>query len=126
VKALKKWDIPIIYFGTDTATLLESMQEAGADVIGLDWRVDLDDAWRRLQFRGAVQGNLDPAALFADWPAVRERAEQILRRAGGRAGHIFNLGHGILPETPVENVRALAEFVHEYSSHAVAAARGRS
>jgi uroporphyrinogen decarboxylase len=126
VKALKKWDVPIIYFGTDTATLLESMQEAGADVIGLDWRVDLDDAWRRLQFRGAVQGNLDPAALFAGWPAVRERAEQILRRAGGRPGHIFNLGHGILPETPVENVRALAEFVHEYSSHAVAAARGRS
>ena len=126
VKALKKWNLPIIYFGTDTATLLESMQEAGADVMGLDWRIDLDDAWRRLRFRGAVQGNLDPAALFAAWPAVRERAELVLQRAGGRAGHIFNLGHGILPETPVENVRALAEFVHEYSSQAVAAAsRGR-
>src|SRR5438105_940638 len=121
VQALKKWGLPIIYFGADTAALLESIQETGADVIGLDWRIDLDEAWRRLGFRGAVQGNLDPAALFAAWPAVRERAEQVLERSGGRPGHIFNLGHGILPETPVENVRALAEFVHEYSSRAVAA-----
>lgn len=115
VRQLQKTGVPVIYFGTDTATLLSSMQEAGAEVIGLDWRIPLDDGWRTLGFRGAVQGNLDPVLLFADWKQLKSGAEDILRRAGGRPGHIFNLGHGILPETPVKNVKNLAKFVREYS-----------
>jgi len=113
VAQAKAVGVPVIYFGTDTATLLPAMKETGADVIGVDWRIPLDDAWRNLGFHGAVQGNLDPTALFADWPEVRTRTVDVLNRAGGRAGHIFNLGHGILPGTPVENVRALVDFVHE-------------
>jgi uroporphyrinogen decarboxylase len=115
VKKLQASGAPVIYFGTDTATLLPSMQETGADVIGLDWRIPLDEGWGRLGDRKAVQGNLDPVLLFAGWTELKSRAEDILRRAGGRPGHIFNLGHGILPETPVENVKALAKFVQEYS-----------
>ncbi|HWY56516.1 MAG TPA: uroporphyrinogen decarboxylase [Terriglobales bacterium] len=121
VKALQKTGVPIIYFGTDSATLLPSMRETGAEVIGLDWRIPLDEGWRSLGFQGAVQGNLDPVLLFADWKELRSRAEDILRRADGRPGHIFNLGHGILPETPVENVKALAEFVQEHSMKVVPA-----
>ena len=115
VRQLKKTGAPIIYFGTDSATLLPTMTETGADVIGLDWRIPLDEGWERLQHGSAVQGNLDPVLLFADWKVLKSRAEDILRRAAGRPGHIFNLGHGILPETPVENVRNLARFVQEYS-----------
>ena len=115
VKAVQKTGAPVIYFGTDSSTLLGSMRETGAEVIGLDWRIPLDQGWRSVGEDRAVQGNLDPAALFAEWKEVRSRAENILSRAGGRRGHIFNLGHGILPETPVENVKALAEFVQEYS-----------
>jgi len=111
----KKTGTPVIYFATDSAALLPSMQETGAEVIGMDWRIPLDDGWRSLGFHGAVQGNLDPVALFARWKEVKSRAEDVLRRAGGRPGHIFNLGHGILPDTPVDNVKALAEFVQEYS-----------
>jgi uroporphyrinogen decarboxylase len=114
VKALQRTGVPIIYFGTDSATLLPSMQETGAEVIGLDWRIPLVEGWRKLSFKGAVQGNLDPVLLFVDWAELKSRAADILRRAGGRPGHIFNLGHGILPETPVENVKALAEFVQEF------------
>ena len=105
---------PVIHFGTGTATLLELMKEAGGDVIGLDWRVDLGEAWERLG-AVAVMGNLDPVTLFAGRDFVRAQAKHILDRAGGRFGHIFNLGHGILPETPVENVIALVEAVHELS-----------
>jgi uroporphyrinogen decarboxylase len=115
VKELQKTGVPVIYFGTDSATLLPAMKETGADVIGLDWRIPLDDGWERLDYKSAVQGNLDPVLLFADWKEVKSRAEEILRRADGRPGHIFNLGHGILPETPVENVKNLARFVQEYS-----------
>ena len=118
VKALQKTGVPVIYFGTDSATLLPSMQETGAEVLGLDWRIPLDDGWRSLGFRGAIQGNLDPVLLFADWKELKSRADEILRRAGGRPGHIFNLGHGILPETPVQNVKALAKFVQEQSARA--------
>jgi uroporphyrinogen decarboxylase len=115
VKALqKKTGVPIIYFGTDSATLLPSMRETGAEVIGLDWRIPLDQGWNALGFDCAVQGNLDPVLLFADWKELKPRAEDILRRAAGRPGHIFNLGHGILPETPVENVKALAKLVQEH------------
>jgi uroporphyrinogen decarboxylase len=113
VRALQKTGAPIIYFGTDSATLLPSMQETGAEVLGLDWRIPLDEGWRSLGNKGAVQGNLDPVVLFADWKEIKSRTEDVLRRAGGRPGHIFNLGHGILPETPVENVKALAKFLRE-------------
>jgi uroporphyrinogen decarboxylase len=115
VRQLKNSKVPIIYFGTDTATLLPSIKETGAEVIGVDWRFPLQQAWSSLGYRGAVQGNLDPVLLFADKQELRRRADFILREAGGRPGHIFNLGHGILPETPVENVRALVEYVREFS-----------
>jgi uroporphyrinogen decarboxylase len=114
VKKLKKSGVPIIYFGTDSATLLPAMKETGADVIGLDWRIPLDEGWERLDYQAAVQGNLDPVLLFAEWKELKMRAQEILRRADGRPGHIFNLGHGILPETPVDNVKNLARFVQEY------------
>src|SRR3954452_6201025 len=113
VQELKNTGAPVIYFGTDSATLLTSMQETGADVIGLDWRIPLDEGWAKLGHKCAVQGNLDPVALFSSWEHVSSAAEEILGRAGGRAGHIFNLGHGILPETPEQNVKMLVEFVHE-------------
>ena len=116
VKRLQKTGVPIIYFGTDSATLLPSMKETGAEVIGLDWRIPLDTGWQSLGFKGSVQGNLDPVLLFAEWKQLKPRAEEILRRAAGRPGHIFNLGHGILPETPVDNVRALCDFVREHSA----------
>jgi len=115
VRALQKTNVPVIYFGTDSATLLSSMRETGAEVLGLDWRIPLDDGWKSLRYECAVQGNLDPVLLFAEWKELKSRAEDILHRAAGRPGHIFNLGHGILPETPVENVKALAEFVQEHS-----------
>jgi uroporphyrinogen decarboxylase len=118
VKQLQKAGAPIIYFGTESATLLPAMKETGADVIGLDWRIPLDEGWARLDHQCAVQGNLDPVLLFAGWKELKPRAEDILRRAAGRPGHIFNLGHGILPETPVENVKNLARLVQEYSSPA--------
>jgi len=107
--------VPVIHFGTVTGNLLELMREAGGDVIGLDWRVDLAEAWERLGPGVAVQGNLDPIALFADIPEIRHRVRAILEKAGGRPGHIFNLGHGILPETPVDHVIALVDMVHEMS-----------
>ena len=115
VKELRKTGVPIIYFGTDSATLLPSMKETGADVIGLDWRILLDEGWQRIDHAAAVQGNLDPVLLFAGWNELKSRAEDILHRAAGHPGHIFNLGHGILPETPVENVKNLARFVQDYS-----------
>jgi uroporphyrinogen decarboxylase len=112
VKQLQKTGI---YFGTDSATLLPAMKETGADVIGLDWRIPLDEGWERLEHKSAVQGNLDPVLLFAGWKELKSRAEDILGLAAGRPGHIFNLGHGILPETPVDNVKNLARLVQEYS-----------
>src|SRR5271154_5448652 len=116
VKTLQATGTPIIYFGTDSATLLPAMNETRAEVIGLDWRIPLDEGWRTLGHSCAVQGNLDPVLLFADWKEVQSRAENILQLATGRPGHIFNLGHGILPETPVENVKNLARMVQEYSA----------
>ncbi len=116
VKRLQKTGVPIIYFGTDSSTLLPSMQETGAEVIGLDWRIPLDTGWQTLGNKGAVQGNLDPVLLFADWKEIQTRAEEILRRAAGRPGHIFNLGHGILQETPVENVKSLCAYIRDHSA----------
>ncbi|MGH7896268.1 MAG: uroporphyrinogen decarboxylase family protein, partial [Candidatus Binatia bacterium] len=108
--------VPVIHFGTATAGLLECQRAAGGDVIGVDWRIDLDAAWARLGYDVAVQGNLDPAVLFADLPEIRRAVERILGQAARRPGHVFNLGHGILPETPVANVQALVEMVHELSA----------
>jgi uroporphyrinogen decarboxylase len=122
VTALRKAGVPIIYFGTDSAMLLPSMKETGAEVIGLDWRIPLDLGWKAIG-SGAVQGNLDPVLLFAEWKEIKSRAAEIMRRADGRPGHIFNLGHGILPETPVEKVKALATFVREYSGEIGAASQ---
>jgi len=107
--------VPIIHFGTDTAGFLEDIRDAGGDVIGVDWRIDLAAAWDRLGAGIAVQGNLDPIALMAPWPELERRARYVLDQAAGRVGHIFNLGHGILPATPVDNVKRLMEFVHDYS-----------
>jgi uroporphyrinogen decarboxylase len=106
---------PVIHFGTGTAGLLRAMRDAGGDVIGLDWRVDLDEGWRTVGHDVGVQGNLDPAALLGTAAMLRERVEDVLRRAGGRPGHIFNLGHGIDQTTRVEHVKALVELVHELS-----------
>jgi uroporphyrinogen decarboxylase len=111
--------VPVLHFGTGTSALLELMHDAGGDVIGVDFRVELDHAWRRLGAVG-IQGNLDPVVLHADRAYIRQRVQRILQQAGGRPGHIFNLGHGILPTTPVDNVRALVDQVHELSQ------RGRS
>jgi uroporphyrinogen decarboxylase len=108
-------ETPVIHFGTGTASLLPSMRAAGGDVIGLDWRVDLDAGWAAVGHDVAVQGNLDPAVLLSKPAYIRQRVKDILDRAGGRPGHIFNLGHGILPQTPVEHARALVEMVHELS-----------
>jgi uroporphyrinogen decarboxylase len=109
-------NVPTIHFGTNTSTLLELMREAGGNVIGLDWRTPLDEGRRRLG-DVAVQGNLDPAALFASRPTLETMVRQVLDRAGKRPGHIFNLGHGLLPETPVDNVRAVVDMVHEWTTN---------
>lgn len=106
--------VPVIYFGTDMSSMLGVLRETEADVLGVDWRVSLDEAWAQIGPGFAIQGNLDPHALLAPWPEVERRALDILNRAAGRPGHIFNLGHGILPDTPVDNVRRLVELVHSY------------
>ncbi|HKY09128.1 MAG TPA: uroporphyrinogen decarboxylase [Candidatus Binatia bacterium] len=108
--------VPVIHFSTGTAGSLKHIRSAGGDVIGLDWRVNLDEAWTMVGHDVAVQGNLDPVALFSSPKEIKNRAAEILKRAGGRPGHIFNLGHGVLPETPVQNVIALVEAVHELSA----------
>ncbi|MBM4441342.1 MAG: uroporphyrinogen decarboxylase [Candidatus Rokubacteria bacterium] len=107
--------IPAIHFGTGTAALLPLLREAGGDVIGLDWRVDLAAGWHAVGHDVAVQGNLDPAVLLAEPVYIRKRAQAVLDAAGGRPGHIFNLGHGIHKDTPVEHVKALVDIVHELS-----------
>jgi len=107
--------VPVIHFGTGNAMLLEAMRDAGGNIIGVDSRVELDEAWARVGFQVGVQGNLDPIVLFADSGYIRQRVERILQQAGGRPGHIFNLGHGILPNTPLENVLELVRLVHELS-----------
>ena len=114
VRRVQELGVPVIYFGVDTASLLPTMRRTGADVLGLDWRVELDVAWRGLDYAVAVQGNLDPIALFSPMELLRERTEAILRAAAGRPGHIFNLGHGIVPGTPVEHVIEVARMVREF------------
>ncbi|MGZ8467553.1 MAG: uroporphyrinogen decarboxylase [Candidatus Binatia bacterium] len=108
--------VPVINFSTGTSGLLKNIRAAGGDVIGLDWRVNLDEGWATVGHDVAVQGNLDPVALFAAPKEIKNRVAEILRRAGGRPGHIFNLGHGVLPETPVDHVIAMVDAVHELSA----------
>ena len=108
--------VPVINFSTGTAGLLKHVRASGGDVIGLDWRVNLDEGWATVGHDVAVQGNLDPVSLFASPKEIKNRVAEVLRRAGGRPGHIFNLGHGVLPETPVDHVIAMVEAVHELSA----------
>jgi len=114
VRAVQEMGVPVIYFGVETAGLLAQMAASGADVIGLDWRQPLDVGWREVGHAHAVQGNLDPITLFAPIEVLELRVKEILRAAGGRPGHIFNLGHGIVPQTPVENVQAVVRMVREF------------
>jgi uroporphyrinogen decarboxylase len=106
---------PTIHFALDTAGILELVKAAGGDIIGIDWRMDLDEAWKRIRYEVGIQGNLDPAALFGPPEQIEKRVAEILHAAGNRPGHIFNLGHGVLPQTPVENVIAMVEAVHRLS-----------
>ncbi|GAA3755444.1 uroporphyrinogen decarboxylase [Terriglobus aquaticus] len=121
VQSIKALGVPVIYFGVDTASLLSTMRETGADVLGLDWRVPLDEGWRLAGKSIAVQGNLDPITLFAPQEILHARVKSVLDAAGNRPGHIFNLGHGIVPGTPVENVIAVGQWVRELSARSGAA-----
>jgi uroporphyrinogen decarboxylase len=125
LEPLGELSVPVIHFGTQTAAILSDMRCAGGTVIGVDWRIDLAEAWSRVGADVAVQGNLDPVKLLAPWPVVADSAGEILAAVAGRRGHVFNLGHGILPETPVETVASLVSFVHEESSRLAAAQADR-
>lgn len=113
ISTIQGTEAPVIHFGTGAGSYLDLLHKAGAEVLGLDWRVRLDEAWASLNYATAVQGNLDPLVLFAPLKEIRCHVKDVLRRAAGRPGHIFNLGHGILPETPVEKVKAVVEMVRE-------------
>jgi uroporphyrinogen decarboxylase len=113
---MKNTKVPVIHFGTGTQSLLEHQRDAGGHVIGLDWRTPLVEGWAKVGHDRGVQGNMDPTVLFAPVDLAKKHAARVLDAAGGRAGHIFNLGHGILPETPVDTVKAVVDFVHERSS----------
>ncbi|MBO0685364.1 MAG: uroporphyrinogen decarboxylase [Candidatus Dormibacteraeota bacterium] len=112
-RALEGLGVPRIHFGTETVGLLEPIAATGPDVVSLDWRLPLDEGWNRVGHERGIQGNLEPAVLLGPPELVRERARDVLRRAAGRPGHVFNLGHGVLPETPMENLQLLVETVHE-------------
>ena len=117
IRQIQTTGVPVIHFATGAGTFLPLLHQAGGDVLGLDWRVRLDEAWSAIRYEAAVQGNLDPAALLAPLPEIERRVEDILRRAGNRPGYIFNLGHGILPQTPVENVKAVVRMVRDFQSY---------
>jgi uroporphyrinogen decarboxylase len=112
--AIRGTGVPTIHFGTGTANILRDLRDAGGDVIGADWRIPLDEAWERIGHERAIQGNLDPTLLLAPLDRMLTAADDVLERAKGRPGHIFNLGHGILPSTPIDHVQALAQHVHRY------------
>jgi len=112
IERIRTASVPVIHFGTGAAGFFRELHAAGGDVIGVDWRINIDQAWMDISYRSAVQGNLDPAVLLAPLPELRMRVHELLKRTGSRPGHIFNLGHGILPSTPVEHVQALARHVH--------------
>ena len=116
VQRVKALGVPVIYFGVDTASMLPAMTETGADVLGLDWRIPLDEGWHAVGYGTAVQGNLDPITLFAPLEVLESRVREILTLAAGRPGHIFNLGHGIVPGTPVDNVIQVVEWVKQFST----------
>jgi uroporphyrinogen decarboxylase len=127
VQRIKALGVPVIYFGVDTASMLPAMAETTADVLGLDWRIPLDEGWRAVGYGTAVQGNLDPITLFAPLDVLESRVREVLALAAGRPGHIFNLGHGIVPGTPVDNVIQVVEWVKQFSannaSHLISEAR---
>jgi uroporphyrinogen decarboxylase len=114
IERIRTASVPVIHFGTGAAGFFRELHAAGGDVMGVDWRVNIDQAWMDISYRSAVQGNLDPGVLFAPLPELKMRVHELLKRTGSRPGHIFNLGHGILPETPVDHVRAVVDFVREF------------
>src|SRR5579883_2751108 len=113
IERIRSTGVPVIHFGTGASGFFKELHAAGGDVMGCDWRINIDQAWMDISYRSAIQGNLDPVALFAPLPELRAKVQELLKRTGTRPGHIFNLGHGILPETPVENVKAVVEMVRE-------------
>jgi uroporphyrinogen decarboxylase len=114
IERIRSGGVPVIHFGTGAAGFFRELHAAGGDVMGVDWRVNIDTAWMDISYRSAVQGNMDPAVLFAPLAELRMRVFELLKRTGTRPGHIFNLGHGILPETPVDNVKAVVQIVREF------------
>jgi len=114
IERIRSTGVPVIHFGTGAAGFFKELHAAGGDVLGVDWRINIDQAWMDISYRSAVQGNLDPAALLAPLPELKARVLELLKRTGSRPGHIFNLGHGILPETPVESVKAVVQIVREF------------
>lgn len=114
--SLKRYNVPVINFATNNAGLLELMSRAGGDVIGIDWRINIDQAWKRIGYDKAIQGNLDPAILLGSTEEIKKRVKLIIKLTEGHNGHIFNLGHGVLPTTPEFNVKALVDMVHELSA----------
>jgi len=114
IERIRTASVPVIHFGTGAAGFFRELHAAGGDVMGVDWRINIDHAWMDISYRSAIQGNLDPGVLFAPLPELKMRVHELLKRTGTRPGHIFNLGHGILPETPVDHVRAVVDFVREF------------
>jgi len=114
IERIRSTGVPVIHFGTGASGFFRELHAAGGDVMGVDWRVNIDQAWMDISYRSAVQGNLDPVALFAPLPELKAKVHELLKRTGTRPGHIFNLGHGILPETPVENVKAVVQMVRDF------------
>ncbi|MBI4890252.1 MAG: uroporphyrinogen decarboxylase [Acidobacteria bacterium] len=114
IERIRSSGVPVIHFGTGASGYFRELHAAGGDVMGVDWRLNIDQAWMDISYRSAIQGNLDPAALFAPLPELKAKVTELLKRTGTRPGHIFNLGHGILPETPVENVKAVVQMVREF------------
>jgi uroporphyrinogen decarboxylase len=114
IERIRTSGVPVIHFGTGCSGYFRELHAAGGDVLGVDWRINIDQAWMDISYRSAIQGNLDPAVLFAPLGELKQRVHELLKRTGTRPGHIFNLGHGILPETPVEHVKAVVNFVREF------------
>ncbi len=114
IERIRSAGVPVIHFGTGAGGFFRELHAAGGDVMGVDWRLNIDQAWMDISYRSAIQGNMDPAALFAPLPELKAKVHELLKRTGTRPGHIFNLGHGILPETPVENVKAVVQMVREF------------
>src|SRR5258707_201061 len=114
IERVRSAGVPVIHFGTGASGFFRELHAAGGDVMGCDWRINIDQAWMDISYRSAIQGNLDPVVLFAPLSELKMRVTELLKRTGARPGHIFNLGHGILPETPVEHVKAVVDFVREF------------